>query len=87
MSTRTVYQQINAEQFTAGLNEVGLRSESFAWLTGADHRRVRRWLSGDEPSIPHWVALVVTLLTLPGAGPLATALARKMVIREEEATE
>lgn len=73
------YKQMHNEQFKAALSQLNLDSAAFAYLTGADPRRVRRWLNGEEPSIPHWVTLVCTLLVHPEAIPLATKLARVMV--------
>lgn len=84
MTDRNFYRQMDHRQFTAALDEIGLSPAAFAYLTGSDHRRVRRWLSGEESSIPHWVTLVCTLFVNPVALPLAFALARAMVYEPEE---
>lgn len=84
MSDRTLYRRLHHEQFTQALNQLDLCAEEFAFLTGANHRKVRRWLNGDEPDIPQWCALVCTLMTRPGAGKLAWDVARAMVIQPEK---
>jgi hypothetical protein len=68
---------MSPRQFADALQLIGLKADSFAWLTGSNEKRVRRWLSGEEPEIPPWVTLVCALLTLPGARDLAMDVVRK----------
>ena len=78
------YKQMNRDQFMAALKQVGIDSMEFAYITGADPRRTRRWLNGDETSIPHWVTLVCTLLLDGRALSVARDMAKKMNIEEKE---
>jgi hypothetical protein len=65
---KAIYTPLPPDRVRDGMK--GMSARRFALLTGSDPRRVDRWKAGDEEA-PHWVALVLTLFTLPGAIPLA----------------
>jgi hypothetical protein len=66
------YRALPPENIREGLRG-RMSSRRFALLTGSDPRRVDRWKTGEEDA-PHWVALVLTLFTLPDAVELAYKL-------------
>ena len=74
---QSAYRRLTPEQFAAALEELGLTTEGFAWLTGSNARRVSLWRRGEE-DIPPWVPLVCTLLTLPGAKAVVKDVTRHM---------
>lgn len=49
------------EAFRSALHEIGYGVHSFAVFTGANHRTVRRWLSG-ELNVPRWVPIMLALM-------------------------
>jgi len=68
---KAIYEPLSADQIRQGIGDMSARE--FAKLTGSDPRRVDRWKSGEETA-PHWVALILTLFTIPGAVDLAYEL-------------
>lgn len=64
--SRYRYERITGKMLSDALNGLGITAGQFARLTGADHRRVQRWMD-DEQDIPHHVALICALLAIPSA--------------------
>jgi DNA-binding transcriptional regulator YiaG len=70
MARRYVYERMTAAQLSQALDELGLTMRQFARLYGSAEKRIQQWLDGAD-DIPHTVAVVLGLLTLPGAMELA----------------
>ena len=75
------YQRINGEELGEALSDIGLTVGQFARLTGADRRRVTRWLA-DEYDIPHHILLICELLKDPGNMQTAKELADEQITGE-----
>lgn len=84
MPRRYLYRRLTPEQFAEGLRRHNLLPEAFARLYGVGTGRVQKWLEGSM-EIPHPVAVVLTLLTLPGAYSLVRQLAHEMIEEDREA--
>jgi hypothetical protein len=86
MSRRYTYQSLTGRQLSDGLDEVGLTLRQFCRISGADERRVQRWISGQEPDIPMWVGSLLTALTVPAAMARVKAYADAVVtdVRQEK---
>ncbi|KFL31439.1 hypothetical protein JP75_07750 [Devosia riboflavina] len=69
------------EQFSAALNQNKLTLREFCRLTGTGVKTAERWLA-DEKDIPNWVPVTLALFTLPGALPMASAVAQKFAKEE-----
>lgn len=72
VSTRYVYDRMTGAQLSTALDQLGLTMRGFGKIYGVPAKRMQAWLKGDE-DIPHSVAVMVGLLTLPGAVDLANA--------------
>lgn len=83
MGRRFSYRRLTPEQFAAALRQHDLAPEAFARLYGVGTGRVQKWIEGSM-EIPHPVAVVLTLLTLPGAYSLIRRLAREMIEADRE---
>lgn len=57
---------MNPAEIRARLAALGMTQSGFARMAGCSARQVRRWASG-EAEMPHWAALILLLLELPGA--------------------
>jgi hypothetical protein len=79
MSRRYTYQSLTGRQLSAGLDEVGITLRQFCRITGSDERRVQRWISGEEPTIPMWVGSLLAALTVPAAMDRVKAYADAVV--------
>lgn len=75
------YQRMNPEEFSDALTMIGISIGQFCRITGADRRRVERWLS-EEFEIPYHITLICELLKLPGNIEEARDLANEMIIEE-----
>ncbi|WP_147707824.1 hypothetical protein [Microvirga massiliensis] len=86
MARRYQYERITARQLSDAFNDVGIKSvDQFCRISGAGERTVRRWLDGSE-NIPHYVAVLCTLLTMPGAMQEARAVSEARLIENPDAT-
>jgi HNH endonuclease len=64
--------RMTAEEFRAGLKEIGFTQQGFAAFTGANPRTVRRWSDGEQdipPYVPVMIALIGTVLDAGGVLP------------------
>lgn len=52
---------MDAVQFRAGLDGLGLSQTAFAKWTGKNPRTVRRWAAGEDP-VPREIAVIIALL-------------------------
>ena len=84
MSRKYKYHRMTPEQFQTALDQLKMGEFRFSRLTGKSYQKVQRWLSGQEPDIPHDVTLLCSLLTLPGAVELAEGVATAMIVKEED---
>lgn len=76
------YRRMSASQLSEGMDQIGLSASGLARLIGSRYSRVKGWLEGTE-SVPHYVALAMTLMTIPGAVPLAEKLCAHLEISRE----
>ncbi len=83
MPARFDYRRLSPEQFEQALETAGISAREFAKITGMVHRRVGKWVAGED-DIPPWVASYMALLTLPGALKMARAVAAETIIRDNE---
>lgn len=83
---RFQYTHLTGEEFETALNDIDMSTTTFARLVGADIRRVDRWYAG-KYEIPHYVALVLQLLKIPGAKGIARMVAAAMIERDNEHPE
>jgi hypothetical protein len=83
---RYVYERLSPAQLSAGLNEADVTLHQFCRLTGADPRRVERWLSGEQADPPLWVGMILTALTCPEARRKMLAYA-DIVVRDSRREE
>jgi hypothetical protein len=83
MGPRFDYRRLEPETFNQALETVGISAREFAKITGANHRRVGEWLSGDN-DIPPWVSPFMALMTLPGALDMARKVAAEIIVRDHE---
>lgn len=60
MSRRYIYDRIDHKELSRRLNAIGVTARDLERASGADGRRVMRWLSGEEDIPPH-VDLLTTL--------------------------
>lgn len=58
MSRRFEYDELSADEFRDMLDAIEMQGDTFARLTGVNHRTVQKWLSG-ENDIPHWPRLLL----------------------------
>lgn len=86
MSRRFEYAPITGKKFRGALGNLGMKSQTFARITGAKLDTVKKWLH-DGQTIPPWVPLVLELLTLPGALSLARQVAAEYIILDRETGE
>lgn len=56
MARRFIHDPISARELSQLLAASGLTMHEFCRRTGADIRRARRWLTGEQPDPPLWVA-------------------------------
>lgn len=56
MARRFVHDPITPRELSQLLAASGLSMHEFCRRTGADIRRAKRWLSGEQPDPPLWVA-------------------------------
>jgi hypothetical protein len=56
MARRFVHDPITPRELSALLAASGLSMHEFCRRTGADIRRAKRWLTGEQPDPPLWVA-------------------------------
>lgn len=62
-------------QFSKALDDLSLSMREFCRITGTNPKTAERWL-GDEKDIPQWVPVTLALMTMPGALPIARAVAQ-----------
>lgn len=67
---RYSYDRMDKRALRAALEQLDLGDRQFAKIYGVPWERVDRWLKGQD-DIPHAVAVMLALLTLPGAIDLA----------------
>lgn len=67
MSRRYVHDPIQPAELVRLLNRCGLSARQFSRASGADERRVVRWLSGEQADPPLWVPVLMTALAVPAA--------------------
>jgi hypothetical protein len=84
MSRRYTYERMTAQQFSAALNALEMTKGQFVRLTGAGPRKVERWLAGEE-DIPHWILVLCSVLTVPGAMGIAKAVTDEVVQEIDDA--
>lgn len=83
-TNKFTYRRMTPEQLRSALKEFGMPDGyKFARLYGADARRVRRWISGEEDP-PHSVTLVLGLMTLPGGLQLAERIFQEMNVSVDD---
>ncbi|WP_306049239.1 hypothetical protein [Oceaniradius stylonematis] len=61
MPRRFIYDRMTGEEFREHLEGTGIGPYQFARFTGADIKRAKAWAGGEE-DVPHWAALVISLL-------------------------
>lgn len=83
MSRRYTYNRMTAEQLSAALNQLNLSLRQFCRLSGKSEAKAQRWIAGKE-DIPHDVAVMLALLTVPGAMDVAKAVTDAFLIEERE---
>lgn len=72
------YRRMTADQFRTALKELGMpEGHKFARLCGSAPSNVDRMKRGELP-VPHYVALILSLLTLPGGMDMAHKLFDEM---------
>lgn len=86
MSRRFEYASMTGKKFRGALGNLGMKSQTFARITGVRPTKVSKWIKG-ELTIPPWVPLVLELLTLPGALSLARQVAAEYIILDRETGE
>ncbi len=84
MSRAYDHERLTAEQFSAGLDEVGITPGQFQRLTGTGRNSVANWLRpADDPKAqepPFWVTSWLALVLLPGGMDRARAVAEAKLI-------
>lgn len=83
MSRRYTYQRMTPEQLSAALDQLKLTKWQFIRLSGLSHQKVERMLTG-EADIPHETAVLLSVLTLPGAMDRALAVTNALIVKEED---
>lgn len=65
LSRRYVYARIDHKELSRRLNAIGITARDLERASGADGRRVMRWLSGEEDIPPHVDLLTLLWLDIP----------------------
>lgn len=86
MAGRYRYKRMSPKAFSRALDELGLNSGTFARLSGAKVDRVVLWLRGEE-AIPHHVAVLCSLMTLPGGLQMAKDVTDHMIQEEPRSSD
>lgn len=86
MSRRYVHDPIKPAELVALLNRCGMTVRQFARASGADERRVARWLTGEQPDPPLWVPVLMTAMAVPSAREAVKRYVNEHVqdLREED---
>lgn len=85
MGRRYIYQRMTAEQLSTAMDELGLSKWQLIRLTGSSERKVDAWLDGKE-DIPHWVLVLCSVLTVPGAMEIAKRVTDHVVSKAQSPT-
>jgi hypothetical protein len=67
MSRRYGYKPLTPRQLSELLKLAGLTKRAFSKISGADDRRVERWVSGEQPDPPMWVGPLLLAMSIPQA--------------------
>lgn len=85
---RYKHRRMTPAELSAAVNELGLTAGNIMRLTGASRLTVENWLSPPTmekgTDIPHWLAVLLALLRLPGAMDEARRVTDERIIRERE---
>ncbi|MFG1304181.1 hypothetical protein V5F34_08580 [Xanthobacter autotrophicus] len=73
MSRRYVYDRIDHHELSRRLDAMGMPARELGRVTGADERRIMRWLGGEEDIPPHIDLITRLLMRVPGAASEASA--------------
>lgn len=84
-SRRFEYDRMTQEQFHAALEQLGMTPLYFARISGVNRKKVERFVSGEE-DIPHFVTVLCSLLTLPGAKDMASTVTNAVIHFHAEET-
>lgn len=87
MAKRFEYRRMDAGEFRADLQGIGMGYLAFSRIFGQDERRVRKWMAGQE-DIPVWIPVVLEILkTTPGAIAAARLAAGDFITQDNEHPE
>ena len=87
MSDRFEYDLMLPDEFDQRLNDLDMKRDAFAYITGVRRTKVQQWHQG-KAAIPHWVRLLLALLERHNANIMeARQIAAEHIRMDHEAPE
>lgn len=83
---RYTYKRMSAQELSKALDQVGLTMRQFSRTTGANEGTVEKWLQG-VLDVPHWVPVLLSLLTLPAAKAMALRVTEHYLEGENDGSD